>query len=101
MGDKQPKAHAHHMPDTIQSQLDLSRSCCDLGLKCCKELADFNTEATQRTIAIMEAGRELLLENGFQKYMAETSQISISLWTAWWSTGIEFQRNLVGNLSKR
>ncbi|NMG29979.1 hypothetical protein [Aromatoleum evansii] len=101
MDDKKGNSHTQQIPETFQAQLELTRSCCDLGLKCCKGLADLNAEVTQRTITIAEAGRQLFLENGFPKFVAESTDVGIALWSAWWSAGVEFQRGMIGSLSKR
>ncbi|MDT3670591.1 MAG: hypothetical protein ROZ37_09690 [Aromatoleum sp.] len=85
----------------FKAQMDVTRSCCDLGLKCCKGLADFNAEATSRMIATAEAGRELFLDNGFPKFLAESSRVGLSLWTSLWSGGIEFQKNFLAALNAK
>lgn len=85
----------------LRAQMDITRSCCDLGLKCCKGLADFNAEATSRMIAAAEAGRELFLDNDFPKFLAESNRIGMSLWASLWSGGIEFQKNLLAALNAK
>ncbi|MCK9987439.1 MAG: hypothetical protein AzoDbin1_03911 [Azoarcus sp.] len=101
MNDKDLQAHTNHLRETYQAQLDLSRSCCDLGLKCCKGFADLSTDATNGALALAEAGRELFLDNGLSKYIAESTEIGMSLWSAWWSTGVEIQKGIINSLSKQ
>ncbi|NMG46079.1 hypothetical protein GPA22_20375 [Aromatoleum toluvorans] len=101
MDGKQGNSRTRQIPESFQAQLELTRSCCDLGLKCCNGLAELNAEMTQKTIAMAEAGRELLSENSFPKFMANSTEISIALWSAWWSTGVEFQKSMLGSLAKR
>lgn len=86
---------------SVKAQMDMTRSCCDLGLKCCQGLVDFSAEATSRMIATAEAGRGLFLDNGFPEFLAESSRVGMSLWTSLWSEGIEFQKNFLAALNAK
>lgn len=101
MNEKDFQVQANHLQGTYQAQLDLSRSCCDLGLKCCVGLADLSSDATKGVLALAEAVRERLLDRTFSEFVTQSSGRSFSLWTLWLQAGVEVQKGVMSSLTNR